>query len=255
MYNHWVSSIVFTTTTKRELFMNKIILLSLILSFNIIAQDKYIMLKPLSWNELQLYQLDNLRTADQLELAENCPTSLKNLQETHNKTGVFFQHIEGTNYNWTEYTNIYGLKCIVKHEKIDSITPDKNNIINPNAFELLNNTQARILISASIGGGDTQKERVRIKRIMEINRINQKIQNEPYEKYGGVWNLIMYMSNNTPNVSIQQENKLEYRKASGIASLKTLEGFENTYSKEQQDELIESVKKNIRQSYDNLIHR
>ena len=232
--------------------MKKIFLFSLILAFNVFAQDKYIMLKPVSWDELQLYQLDSLKTTDELELAKSCPSSLAVLEETHHRAGTHFQHILGTNYNWSVFTDIYGLKCIVKHDKIDSIDPQDNKSMNPNSYQLLNTTQARVLISASQGVFDKDKEAERVKRIMEINRINQKIQNEPYEKYGGVWNLMMYMNNNTSKVSIQEDYRPESRKVSGVPSLKLLERFENSYSKEQQNELIESVKKNIKQSQDNL---
>ncbi|MBL4773571.1 MAG: hypothetical protein JKX98_08230, partial [Alcanivoracaceae bacterium] len=126
--------------------MKKIFLLSLILSFNIFAQDKYIMLKPLSWDELQLYQLDSLKTIDELELALSCPSTLAELQETHYKANTHFQYILGTNYIWTIFTNSYDLKCLVKHDKIGSITPQNDKSINPNSYQLLNTTQARVLL-------------------------------------------------------------------------------------------------------------
>ena len=247
--------VIFKILLKRTI-MKKLLLLGLIISFNIIAQekeDKYIMLKHLSWDELQLYQLDSLKTADELQLAESCPSTLSKLQENFEKITTQFQHILGTNYTWSIFANNEGSKCLVKHDKVDSITKD-DGFVNPNTYQLLNRTQARILISASQGSSNETKEKERVRRIMEINRHNQKIQNKPYEKYGGVWNLTMYMNNNSPKVPIS-ETVIRYRKSSGKLSLKLLEKFENTYSIEQQNELIESVKKNIRQSHENLLRR
>jgi hypothetical protein len=214
--------------------------------------NTYILMKPLSWDELQLYQLDSLLTTKELHLSPHCPTTLNKLQDTYKKTSTHMQYILGTNYIWSEFSNDQGLKCLVKHDKIDSITPNNSVENNPNVYELLNVLQARILLSASIGGGNSEKELARTKRIMELNRINQAIQEKPYEKYGGIKNLTLYMMNNKPEglntkkALVQKVYRNEDGKITGAELFSRLEIFENEYSKEQQDELIESVKKNLK---------
>ena len=240
--------------------MRKILLLSLILSFNILAQDKYVMLKVLSWDELQLYQLDSLKTADELNLAKSCPSTLAKLQETQEKKATHFQHILGTNYTWTVFSNSEELNCLVKQDKINSITQKDDEIINPNGYELLNKMQAQILISASLGIMDKNKKKLRNKQIAEAMRVNREIQEKPYIKYGGIENLVKFMKENTPSYSIDKrllENK-KYTTPDGSVGYKThspLEYFEIRYSQEQKNELIESVKKHkvkLRQTYSQI---
>ena len=226
--------------------MKKIFLLSLILTFNIFAQeteDKYIMFKPLSWDELQLYQLDSLKTVEELKLAYVCPSTLKKLQATHERTGQHFQHILGIMYIWSEYTNAEKLKCFVKHNEISTITPKENKIINPNHYELLNVTQARILKSASQGVGF--KEKGLHEKARQVRLHNQKIQNKPYEKYGGFQNLMKYMDTHERTYQLDKELLKSLKTVpNGTKQLPPYQLFELTYSEEQQQELIEIVKKN-----------
>ena len=166
--------VIFKILLKRTI-MKKLLLLGLIISFNIIAQeteDKYIMLKPLSWDELQLYQLDSLLSAEELNLSKNCPTTLRKLHSTYTNINAGFQHILYTNYIWSEFANADGQKCLVKHDKIDSITQKNGGIINPNTYELLNTTQARILLSASQAIGF--KKKGFFKQARQANLHNQK---------------------------------------------------------------------------------
>jgi len=226
--------------------MKILLLMCSILSTSLFAQEKYIMLKPLTWDELQLYQLDNLKTVNELKLASVCPSTLKKLQSSFEKIGTHFQHILGTNYTWTEYANTKGLKCIVKHEKIDSITQQDDKTINPNSYKLLDIIQARVLISASLGVGIKEKDIS--KKMMEANRINQKIQAIPYEKYGGLENLMKYMEENKPSYPIEYRHlkNRNYKTTLGSNGAKLLPPyklFELTYSQEQRSKLIEIVKK------------
>ena len=228
--------------------MNKIILLSLIISFNIIAQDKYIMLKPLSWDELQLYQLDSLLSAEELKLSPNCPSTLRRLESAYERTATHLQHILGTNYSWSDFTNSEGLKCLVKHEKVSSIIQKEDKIINPNIYQVLNNIQARILISASQGIMDKDKKKLRNKQIAEAMRINRELTEKPYIKYGGLQNLLKYMDENLPSYSIDKRllNNRISTSESGTNTVKLfspLEIFETKYSQQQKDQLIENVKK------------
>ena len=236
--------VIFKILLKRTI-MKKLLLLSLIISFNIIAQDKYIMLKPLSWDELQLYQLDSLLSAEELKLSLNCPSTLRKLQATYERTGQHFHHILGIMYIWSEYTNSQELKCFVKHEKVDSITQKDNKIINPNEYELLTTTQARILKSASKGIGF--KEKGLFKQAKQMNEHNQKIQNKLFEKYGGINNLSNYMLEHEPTY-ILDKDFMKSRKTikNGAVISKKIplnELFEMTYSQAQQQELIDLTKK------------
>ncbi len=218
------------------------------ISFTLSAQenDKYIMLKSLSWDELQLYQLDSLKSATELSLADHCPSTLKKLQSSYNKTGTHVQYIFGTQYIWTEFTNSDEKLCLVKHSRIGSISANDNKIINPNEYELLNSTQSRILKSASKGYG--LKEKGYYEKVKQANLHNQKIQNIPYEKYGGMNNLVNYMSKHKPSYKLDDSYKKSLTKTEDntVISKKIplYRLFELKYSAEQQQELIESVKKN-----------
>ena len=225
-----------------------ILLITLLLSFTILAQEKYIMLKRLSWDELQLYQLDSLLTEEELNLQKTCPTTLKKLQETYEKTGAHFQHILGTNYIWSEYTNTKGLRCFVKHKNIDSITPKDNEIINPNHYELLNTTQARVLKSASQGAGFKEKDLYA--HAKEIRLYNQQISEKDYEKYGGKQEILNYMEAHQPTSKINPKllkNRTTIENGTVITKhLKLIQIFELRYSEEQKNELINIVKKKLK---------
>ena len=238
--------VIFKILLKRTI-MKKLLLLGLILSFNIIAQeteDKYIMLKPLSWDELQLYQLDSLLSVEELELSQYCPTTLRKLQSTYTNINAGFQHILGTNYIWSEYINIDGEKCLVIHEKIDSITPKENKIINPNHYQLLNTKQARILLSASRGIGFDDKGLK--EKFKQARMHNQKIKNKPYEKYGGIHNLVNYMRAHKSTYQLDKElvKSLKHKDGNGTKQLPLYKTFEMKYSAEQIQELVDQVKKN-----------
>ncbi len=222
----------------------------LFIPFTLSAQknDKYIMLKPLSWDELQLYQLDNLKTSEELKLAQTCPSTLSKIQKELTKKRTVWHYIYGNLYIWTEYSNQFGNTCVVKHKKVDSIIKKENKKINPNEYEILSLTQARVLLSSSRGGGNPNKELARKQRIAEANRINQSIQSVPYEKYGGIENLFNYMAKNKPNCITQKVNLIprtyvtEYGSHTGKLN-SPIEHFENKYCESQINELIESVKK------------
>lgn len=265
--------------------MKKLILLSLILSFGILAQEKkdkypipkslneltpkdiqnkytfksydwdgelteeerqqqkYIAFKPLSWDELQLYQMDSLLTAEELKLSKHCPTTLKKLQATYRNINAGFQHILGTNYIWSEYENNDGTKCLVKHKKIDTITPKDGKIINPNHYELLNTQQARILLSASRAIGFNEKGLN--EKFKQARMHNQKIKNKPYEKYGGIHRLSQYMDNHKQSYQLDKGlvKSLKHKDGNGTRQLPLYQLFEMTYSQDQIRELIEMVKK------------
>lgn len=264
--------------------MKKLILLSLILSFGILAQEKkdkypipksldeltpkdiqnkytfksydwdgelteeerqqkkYIAFKPLSWDELQLYQMDSLLTAEELKLSKHCPTTLKKLQATYRNINAGFQHILGTNYIWSEYENNDGTKCLVKHKKIDTITPKDGKVINPNHYELLNTQQARILLSASRAIGFNEKGLN--EKFKQARMHNQKIKNKPYEKYGGIHNLVQYMRTHKPTFQLDKElvQSLKHKDGNGTKQLPLYQTFELKYSSEQIQELIDQVK-------------
>ena len=170
--------------------MKKIILFSLILSSNIMAQHKRINYEPITWYELQAHGFDNLKTVAKLNLAQHCPNTLEKLQKTYSKTTTQFQNLLGTNYTWSVFTNNNGLKCLVKHDNIDLITINEKQTINPNFYELLNATQAQILINASLGIIDKDKEDEREAKIAESIRINQEIKERPYKKIWWIRKLI-----------------------------------------------------------------
>jgi hypothetical protein len=111
------------------------LLLTLILSLSLSAHVKYIV-EPMTWDELQFFQLDSLLDEEELSLSIVCPSTLKELQETHKKPDSGSQHILGTNYNWSVFTNANGLRCLVKHMRYDSINHKGNKTINPNDYEI-----------------------------------------------------------------------------------------------------------------------
>lgn len=218
--------------------MKHILLLTLVLSLNLSAHVKYIT-EPTSWDDLQLFQLDSLLDEEELSLSIVCPINLKELQKTYKKADSFSQYILGTNHNWTEFTNTNGLRCLVKHQRLDSINQKDNKTINPNDYEILNVKQARILISASRSIGF--KEKGLFGELSQVHLHNQNISSKLYDKYGGAVNLFNYIKNNKPH---KKHN--EYRKSfkQGIEVTEHLllsDYFENSYSKEQKNQLIENA--------------
>ena len=227
-----------------------ILLLLLNLSFNLSAQEqfKYTKFENLTWDDLQHYQQDILMTSKELKLATGCPSSLKKLQNEFINKHTHMHFIHGTMYYWTEFENSAGLFCIVKHKNAGSLNEKKGLSINPNDYELLNLTQMRVLKSASLGGGKSDKERMRVERVMDLLRKSQAIQNKPYEKYGGIRNLSNYMDENTPEDSnvdkpLVDRTYIKNDGSVGWRSYTTIEFFEYKYSERQQNELIESVRK------------
>jgi hypothetical protein len=225
--------------------MKKIILIIFLLnSVKLIAQEKYITMKAVSWDELQLNQLDSLLSSEELNLSARCPSSLTKLVSSYEKSSTQIQHILGTNYIWTEFINNSGKKCLVKQNKIDSISPEDNSEIDPNSYQILDNTQSRVLISASKGVNFKEKgyfENVRI-----ANQYNENIAKKEYMKYGGINNLVSFMQKNKAvkkldknliRGRIRHENGAVIKKTIPIHTI-----FENTYSQEQIQQLIEEVK-------------
>ena len=229
--------------------MKKLILFSLILSFGIVAQekeDKYITFKPVTWDELQLYQLDSMLSTEELNLSQTCPRTLKKLKESHTKLNSGMQNILFTHYFWTEYIDLNEKKCLVKHDRINSINQKNNEIVNPNTYELLNVNQARVLLSASRGIGFNEKGYDQ--KIIDVNRHNQKLNERGYEKYGGKISLINYMEKNKPAYKVDKSllESLTTIEDGTVTTTKIplIELFEMRYSVTQKLELIELTKKN-----------
>ena len=208
------------------------------------SQNKYISMKPLSWDELQLYQMDSLLSAEELHLSKHCPTTLKKLQETYDSAEQHMQHILGVNYVWSELSNAEELKCFVIHKDFGTIESEEDKIINPNHYELLNVTQARILKSASKSIGFKEKGHDELFRV--ASQHNQRVKNIPYEKYGGMTNVLNYMTNNKPAYQLDKEyNKSLRTVKNGVVTSRKIPSyqlFEMTYSEEQKQELINQAK-------------
>ena len=221
-----------------------LIVILLILSPNLLAQEKYITMKAVSWDELQLLQLDSMLTSQELNLSETCPSSLTKLQSTYNKNAAHFQHILGNDYIWSEFTNKKGKKCLIKQDKIDSIAPEDNSVLNSNSYQILNNTQSRILISAS--KGYNHKEKGYFDNVKTANRLNQNINEKGYELYGGKNNLLNFMVKNKPAYKLDKkltEGRTKHENGAVIKkTIPLIVIFENSYSQEQKQKLIEEVK-------------
>jgi hypothetical protein len=223
--------------------MQKLFIISLILSTNILAQNKHIEYEPVTWYELQMHELDGLKAAAELNLAQSCPPTLEKLQNTYSITATQFQYLFGTNYIWSVFTNDGGLKCLVKHDKTDSINRSINQTINPVSYELLNTTQSRILLNASLGIIDKEKEDAKEAKIAEEISKYEKSSTQAYEKYGGLGNILLFMRDNSPAYEIDKN----------IRANSAFEYFELRYSQKQKDELIMNVKKRkITKQYNNL---
>jgi heat shock protein HslJ len=220
-----------------------------------IAQPKYIEFKPMTWEELQVFQLDSLLTLKQHHLNSNCPGSLKDLNNNYSKDFTFFEDILGTNYIWTEFLNDKKQKCIVKHHIM--VTLD-NPIPNQNDYQILSKLQAQILLSASYGNGFESKgvshESMRIEA-SEIFKKNNETSIEHYKMYGGIDEMIDYSQSNEPENKIKSmieiyKDQLFYDQTSGpLRSYSTevlmIMYFEKAYSKKQKQQLINRVKNRV----------
>ena len=220
-----------------------ILIFFLFISVNLIAQEKYMSLKPITWDELQLYQLDSMLSSEQLKLSKTCPSSLKKLSNTYVKSTQSTQHILGTNYYWTTFINVDGYKCLVKHDKPSSIDQEESDIINPNSYRILNNNQARILLSASKGIGFKEKGIAKV--VQEVRSHNQNIYNKNFEKYGGRSELLKFIRENAPDKKLNEEFRKSRTSNDGTSfkHLSLIEVFELLYTDEQKQKHLKKSKK------------
>jgi len=225
----------------------KIILLSLIGSFNVDAQDQYKDFKATTWAELQIFQLDSLYEMKTLALVEDCPKSLKQLQENFTKYITRDAIILGNKYIWSQYYNKQYDWCLVKHEKQDTLT---HKSLNPESYEILNTLQAQILLSAIERLGFDQKgydiETISKKR-SEIIKFNRKVATKSYKEHGGKTAVYEYIRDNKPaltdgtfeRVKCQYNNPNSGSYDFNTSEIFVIQFFERAYSAAQKQELID----------------
>ena len=230
--------------------MLKIIVLMLALSFSVYGKEfseQIIHIQPVSWDELQLLQLDSLKTAKELNLSETCPTELAGFEELEPES-TFFKEILWTQYFWTVFKDKSSQKCLVKHDGFDFFskkgTSSPVDVAETPDYEILNTQQARVLLSASESIGFDEKGIESLKRHIHFH--NQAVQEAPLQKYGGSVNITQFMWANPRETEYVRKND-ESRKVideKGVVSYKTvplLESFESRYSKETLTKLAEQV--------------
>ena len=207
---------------------------TLLFLFEARSQD-YIIPKPVTWSELQLLQLDSLKTSDELGLSENCPQSFDELDDMKVQS-TYFKEILWTHYFWTSLSAANGRTCIVKHGTLD-FAGDKST----GDFEILNNLQSRILLSAAESQGFKEKGILNLAR--NINLHNQAISEKPYLKYGGRAAMIQFLEKNPPEYpeEIIERNYIDSEGKSVHSVQPFIEYFESRYSDETLSNFSEST--------------
>ena len=227
--------------------MIKIILLSLTGSFSVAAQNQYKEFKVMTWAELQVFQLDSLYATETLALVEDCPKSLKQLQENFTKYITKDAIILGYKYIWSQFYNKQYDWCLVKHDKQDTLTHKSPN---PESYEVLSTLQAQILLSAIERLGFEQKGYdidILSKKQSKTVKFNWKVAIENYKKYGGKMAVYQYIRNNNPALTDETFEKAKHQynnPNSGPYDFNTsevfmIQFFERVYSAAQKQELID----------------
>jgi len=230
--------------------MFKKIALLLALSFSVNGKEfseQIIHIQPVSWDELQLLQLDSLKTAEELNLSKKCPTELAGFEQLEPEK-TFFKEILWTHYFWTVFKDKTDQKCLVKHDgfdffsKKDSSIPD--DVTETPEYEILNTQQARVLLSASESIGFDEKGIESLKR--HIHYHNQAVQEAKFSKYGGSVRMSQFMMQN-PRETIYIPEDDEDRKfvdSNGVISYKTkslIEVFESKYTQKTLSEFAKKI--------------
>lgn len=226
---------------KGEGYMFRLILI--MLSFSVYGKEfseELLHIQPISWEELQVFQSDSLKSAESLDLSESCPTDLDGIKELE-QMKTAFKVILWNHYYWTGFKDKNGLKCLVKHTGFKF---NPNQKLGPFFYEILNTQQARTLLSARESIGFNEKGLYIITG--NISKHNQAISGKPYKKYGGFENMVTFMSKNPREIPSKKNDKdREYIDANGVRAYKSMsfiEGFESYYNDETLNKLIEKVK-------------
>jgi len=195
--------------------------------------EQMIMIKPVSWGELQELHFANTKTLTELSISETCPSELIGFQKLK-FGGTFFKEVLWTHYVWTEFVDKSGSKCLIKHEKMDFFSNQGQSADLEN-YEILSSSQAQIFLSAAERIGFDEKG-IEILSY-HIGQHNQAIKEKPYLKYGGSLNMGRFMKNNKPEFISEHSSKDKTSKTS------FLDTFESYYSQETLKILKKGVEK------------
>lgn len=205
--------------------------------------ETIIMIQPVSWEELQLLQLNAMKSAEALNLSEQCPTDLAGFEHLKPLNTVF-KEILWTHYFWTEFEAEDGNKCLIKHDNIDFFSDTarskESNDVKEANYEVLNTQQARVLLSAAESIGFDEKGIQVLKR--HISKHNGAINGKPYKKYGGKFIMTQFMEENKPDFPYNPEYESKAKKL-GVNPFLLL--FESYYTKEKLKTLEDKVKNKL----------
>ena len=211
-------------------------LILIMLSFSTFGEDinlQYLSIRPFNWIELQEFQKDHLKTAEELDLSENCPTNLTDMK-SFEKSTTAFKVILFYHYYWSEFKTPNGLKCLIKHQGFKFDIKQKQN---PFFYVILKTQQAQVLLSATQSFGFREQG---INSLMwHIGQHNKAIRNIPFKKYGGHQGMTNFRMKNKPDFPHDPDYLI---KAEQTGVSKHLIFFESMYTQEKLNKLIEKAK-------------
>ncbi len=206
--------------------------------------EQFIMLKPVSWDELQLLSLDEMRLSEDFNLSKVCPKELSQFEQLE-RLNTHFKEIFWSQYYWTTFENSDGSICVVKHEDIGFFSHKKQgSAAVVSNYEILTEDQTKILLNAVKLLSLNDEALSALKRHIHFH--NQAVQEAPFMKYGGSVKMTQFMMNN-PRETMNYPGDDEGRKfvdANGIEAYRTL-GFLQVFESKYKTATLERLKRDV----------
>ena len=227
--------------------MKRFLLLFTLVFSNAKSQELFLKYDNVTWEELKVLQKDYLQSAEDLSLDLNCPDSVEDLKKAYHLYYSRSNTILGTYYSWDKYLNPDNKFCVVR--KISNLVYSTST---ETSEHILSVNDARILLSASNDFRFTERglnNELYKQKALEIYKHNNKIATELSKKYGGINRMWKFVREKRPETwktdfpnyykNISAQDYYSFRFIPDDATI--LDWFENYFSQEQKQELIDRV--------------
>ena len=227
--------------------MKRFLLLFTLVFSNANSQELFLKYDNVTWEELKVLQKDYLQSAEDLSLDLNCPDSVEDLKKAYHLYYSRSNTILGTYYSWDKYLNPDNKFCVVR--KISNLVYSTST---ETSEHILSVNDARILLSASNDFRFTERglnnEEYK-QKALETYKHNNKIATELSKKYGSKNRMWKFVREKRPETwktdfpdyykHISAQDYYTFRFIPDNVTF--LDWFENSFSQEQKQELIDRV--------------
>lgn len=201
--------------------------------FEIGYAGDYASLDPISWESLQVKEIDVQTQEIESSLSNQCPHGIDSYRNYKYK-GVYYSYIFFINYYWTEYLDETGKKCIIKHSKFDILDSE---------LEFLSYSQSLKLLKANELYGFNYETKI----VLNIHIMLHKnaIKELPALKYGGYTHISNYLKTHSPEFQVENKQKqtVDVNGHVVIQTMPVIDYFESSFSKDTLNSIAENIKK------------